>query len=42
MSLSYVLSAKTSYLESTSKQLYNYVSDEGLPLALTIFTENYR
>lgn len=33
--ISYVLSAKTSYLEQSSKLLYSYVSDEGLPFNYT-------
>ncbi len=33
--ISYVLSAKTSYLEQSSKLLYSYVSEEGLPFNYT-------
>ncbi len=33
--ISYVFSAKTSYLEQTSKILYNYVAEEGLPFNFT-------
>ena len=33
--ISYVLSAKTSYLEQTSKLLYSYIDDEGLPFNFT-------
>jgi hypothetical protein len=33
--ISYILSAKTSYLEQSSKLLYNYVSEEGLPFNYT-------
>ena len=30
-SSSFILSSKTSYLDRTSKSLYSYISDEGLP-----------
>jgi hypothetical protein len=35
MSLTYILSAKTSYLDRSSKKLYSYVTDEGLPFGFT-------
>jgi hypothetical protein len=34
-SITYVLSAKTSYLEETSKLLYTYIDEEGLPFNFT-------
>lgn len=34
-SLTYVLSAKTSYLEETSKLLYTYIDEDGLPFNFT-------
>lgn len=34
-SSSFILSAKTSYLDQTSKSLYGYVSDDGLPFKYT-------
>lgn len=33
--LSYVLSAKTSYLNQTSKSIYSYINEEGLPYSFT-------
>lgn len=35
LSLSYVLSGKSSYLESTSKMLYSYANEDGLPFGFT-------
>ena len=35
--ISYVLSAKTSYLEQTSKLLYSYIDEDGLPFNFTDF-----
>lgn len=37
LSLSYVLSAKTSYLEQTSKQIYKYANQQGLPFGFNDF-----
>lgn len=34
-SMSYILSAKNSYLNKTSKSLYSYIDDEGLPYSFT-------
>lgn len=34
-SSSFIISAKTSYLDQTSKALYGYVSDDGLPFSYT-------
>ena len=36
-SSSFILSSKTSYLDKTSKTLYSYISDEGLPYSFWIF-----
>ena len=35
LSLTYILSAKTSYLDQTSKKLYSYISKDGLPFGFT-------